>query len=549
MIPLRLSVKNFMCYRDDVPPLHFEGIHVACLCGDNGHGKTALLDAITWALWGIARATPTGTGTINALRMSDLVHMGQTDMGVELDFTAGDQRYRVIRRHTVSTRGSNSRTTLELQIATGDDGDSFRSISRNTVRETNARISEILNMDFKTFVNTAYLAQGQADLFTTSTPTERKRCLAEVLDLSYYQRLSEDANAHSRRIQTEIQQALTAINLHSEDTARRPDYEKRLTEVNVYIEGATPQAEVKRKQVETLRQEVQRLQALESDFAALRRRAKSAEADAVRLQRQASADEKRVSAYEATIAEVPQTLAGYQALQSAHAELERLDTALSEKSRLDKRHAALSQSIARQEERLASTHKTLQQRISAELEPRANLLPEIKEQQAELQQRHAVISQQTASIERQRADTDSISTRIQVLEQDNERLLEQMQDTRRKFDMLEQGEATCPLCNQQLGADGQQHLRAEYRRIGVESRASYKENRAHIDTLTREHKTATHTLTSMEVKHQSEGRTLAAAEVNLARDEHESLRARDDLRQASQALAEAERALCDKAFA
>ena len=166
-----------MCYRDDVPPLHFDSIHVACLCGDNGHGKTALLDAITWALWGIARATPTGTGTVNALRMSDLVHMGQTDMSVELDFTSGGQLYRVVRRHTVSTRGSSSRTTLELQIATDDEGETFRSVSRNTVRETNARISEILNMDFKTFVNTAYLAQGQADLFTTSTPTERKRCL------------------------------------------------------------------------------------------------------------------------------------------------------------------------------------------------------------------------------------------------------------------------------------------------------------------------------------------------------------------------------------
>lgn len=549
MIPLKLTVKNFMCYRDDVPPLHFEGIHVACLCGDNGHGKTAILDAITWALWGIARATPTGTGTINALRMSDLVHMGQTDMSVELDFTSGNQLYRVVRRHTVGARGRNSRTTLELQIATDGGNEKFRSISRNTVRETNARISEILNMDFKTFVNTAYLAQGQADLFTTSTPTERKRCLAEVLDLSYYQRLSEDANARSRRIQTEIQQALTAISLHSEETARKPDYEKRLGEVNTHIEQAAPQAGVKRKQVETLRGEVQRLQALESEFAALRQRAKSAETDAIRLQRQVHTDEKRVSAYQATIADAPQTLAGYQALQSAQAELERLDSALSEKSRIDARFAKLSQSIARQEERIVSTHKTLQQRISAELEPRANRLPEIKERQAALQQRHSALTQQADVIERQRADTDSISTRIRSLEQDNERLLEQMQDTRQKFDMLEQGEATCPLCNQQLGADGQQHLRAEYQRIGVESKDSYNENRDHIDTLTREHRTATRTLTSMEAKHQSEGRTLAADEANLARDERESLQAQDDLRQASQALAEAERALRDKAFA
>ena len=238
--------------------------------------------------------------------MSDLVHMGQTDMSVELDFTSGGQLYRVVRRHTVSTRGSSSRTTLELQIATDDEGETFRSVSRNTVRETNARISEILNMDFKTFVNTAYLAQGQADLFTTSTPTERKRCLAEVLDLSYYQRLSEDANSRSRRIQTDMQQSRTAIELHSEETARKPEYESRLSEVNTYIAEASPQVEAQRKKRgRALRSEVQRLQALESEFATLGQRAKSAEADSMRLQRQVSADEKRIAAYQATIEDAP----------------------------------------------------------------------------------------------------------------------------------------------------------------------------------------------------------------------------------------------------
>ena len=549
MIPLRLSVKNFMCYRDDVPPLHFESIHVACLCGDNGHGKTALLDAITWALWGIARATPTGTGTINALRMSDLVHMGQTDMSVELDFTAGDQLYRVVRRHTVTTGGRNSRTTLELQIATDDEGETFRSVSRNTVRETNARISEILNMDFKTFVNTAYLAQGQADLFTTSTPTERKRCLAEVLDLSYYQRLSEDANARSRRIQAEIQRALTAIDLHSEETVRKPEYERSLANVKARIAEAAPQVEAQRKQVESLRGEMQRLQALDSESASLRQRLKSAEGDVLRLERQVSADTKRIAAYEVTIADAPRILSGYETLQSAQAELDRLNAALSDKSRLDARHAALTQAIARQEERIASTHKTLQHRISAELEPRVSRLPEIKKRQAALRQRHDTLSAQTGAIEAQREDADAIASSVQVLERDNERLLEQMQDTRQKFDMLKQGEATCPLCNQQLGADGQQHLRAEYRRVGVESRKSYNENLAQIDTLKGRHKATAAELASMQAKQNSDSRALAADEANLARDERESLQAQGELQKASVALADAENTLREKAFA
>ena len=79
MIPLKLSLQNFLCYRDDSHTLDLRGIRVACLCGNNGHGKSALLDSITWALWGKAR----GSGH------ADLVHFGRSEMWVELEFQAG----------------------------------------------------------------------------------------------------------------------------------------------------------------------------------------------------------------------------------------------------------------------------------------------------------------------------------------------------------------------------------------------------------------------------------------------------------------------------
>ena len=69
MIPLRLQLTNFLAYRSP-DPLRFDGIHLACLTGPNGAGKSSLLDAITWALWGQARAK----------RDDELVHMGQSDM-------------------------------------------------------------------------------------------------------------------------------------------------------------------------------------------------------------------------------------------------------------------------------------------------------------------------------------------------------------------------------------------------------------------------------------------------------------------------------------
>ena len=52
MIPVKLSVRNFMCYRDEAVHVDLERVHMACLSGENGAGKSALLDSITWAGFG-----------------------------------------------------------------------------------------------------------------------------------------------------------------------------------------------------------------------------------------------------------------------------------------------------------------------------------------------------------------------------------------------------------------------------------------------------------------------------------------------------------------
>ena len=90
MIPVKLRLRNFMCYRDGVPELRLEGLHVACLCGANGAGKSALLDSMTWALWGKARAKSD----------DDLITIGRDEMEVELEFLAQGASYRVVRKRS-----------------------------------------------------------------------------------------------------------------------------------------------------------------------------------------------------------------------------------------------------------------------------------------------------------------------------------------------------------------------------------------------------------------------------------------------------------------
>ena len=83
MIPLKLHIKNFVSYR--VPQdIDFEPYPLICLSGKNGHGKSALLDALTWVIWGQARKA---SGVAKA--DEGLLHLGQTHMLVRLDFKIG----------------------------------------------------------------------------------------------------------------------------------------------------------------------------------------------------------------------------------------------------------------------------------------------------------------------------------------------------------------------------------------------------------------------------------------------------------------------------
>jgi len=170
VLPLTLKLRNFLSYRDNAPTLHLEDVHVACLCGANGHGKSALLDAMTWALWGNARG----------LRQhhEPLLHQGQQEMSVELEFEARGQRYRVVRRYAHGPRQGAS--SLELSVAAGDG---YQPITANTMAATQTLLQQLISMDYDTFVNSAFLVQGRADLFTMAKPSERKEVLAKVLGL------------------------------------------------------------------------------------------------------------------------------------------------------------------------------------------------------------------------------------------------------------------------------------------------------------------------------------------------------------------------------
>jgi exonuclease SbcC len=217
MVPLSLTLRNFLSYGEEVPPLDFTQFHVAVLSGANGHGKSALLDGLTYALWGEARKAAHD-------RKPDegLLRLGANEMRVEFCFEVNTERYRVIRAFRKGRR--TNATQLELQIF-DPAADAYHSLSESAaLTQTQARIDQLLSMDYTTFINSAFLVQGRADEFTQKNASQRKEILTEILGLERYDRLAEKAREH---IQSTVQ------NLHTQQQ-RLQELDNELAEQVAY---------------------------------------------------------------------------------------------------------------------------------------------------------------------------------------------------------------------------------------------------------------------------------------------------------------------------
>ncbi len=192
MIPVALRLQNFLSYGTSAPTLDFEQFHVACLSGRNGQGKSALLDAITWALWGEARKS-SGSHKPD----EELLRIGTRDMQVELAFDLEGSRYRVTRAYHRSASGKTSRSELELHAMQNGSGD-YVPLTGANQRETQGHLDRLLGLDYDTFINSAFLLQGRSDEFTKKGPSERKQILARILNLSRYDRLADLARERER---------------------------------------------------------------------------------------------------------------------------------------------------------------------------------------------------------------------------------------------------------------------------------------------------------------------------------------------------------------
>ena len=339
MIPISLSLQNFLSYGENVPPLDFSSFHVACISGRNGHGKSALLDAITWALWGEARKSGSDR------RPNDgLLRIGTTEMRVDFEFFLENDRYRISR--SFRKTGKSATTRLEFQVYSPKTN-AYKTLSEESaVRQTQASIDTLLRMTYETFINSAFLLQGRADEFTRCKASQRKALLSDILGLSHYDDLSSLAREHAREGDIELATARAkrddiaqTIEKRDEFVAQRDSVNAQLHACNSELENAENRREALRKiRTQRERHEVER-EALQKDISRI-------ESDLGEQQTACEKARQDVATYREILdrrAEITNAAEKYRTLQKEDADLQ---TKLHTLRPLEKRAGELDQKIA-----------------------------------------------------------------------------------------------------------------------------------------------------------------------------------------------------------
>src|SRR5262245_13307679 len=192
MIPRRIKLSGFLCYRDE-REISFEGDSLWMLAGPNGSGKSTVFDAVTYALFGYHRGGSTGN--------AELINNTSNSLAVEFEFELDNAVYQV--RRTLKLRGGS--TSATQQVLRRLQGGNFEAVP-DTQRKTEFEewIRNHIGLTYDTFTSSVLLLQGRAEKLLDSGPKDRALVLASIVDLQRFQRLHESADGRRKELRGQV---------------------------------------------------------------------------------------------------------------------------------------------------------------------------------------------------------------------------------------------------------------------------------------------------------------------------------------------------------
>ena len=470
MIPIKLVLSGFLSYRDPAE-LDFTGFDLACIAGENGAGKSSLLDAITYALFGKARKSD--ESLINAQSLS---------ASVALTFAYEGNVYRVLRN---MVRGKT--TIVEFQIASTPPGSidnrvlpddmEWKVLTERTIRNTQGRIEDLLRMDYETFVNASFFLQGKADQFTQQRPGERRRLLSAILGLEVWERYQKQASERRKALEariTAIDGRLQEIHLELEEEGQR---RAKLAEIEATLERLARLRGSQETVLENMRMIQAALQEQQRLLDSLRRQRETSQERMNGLQAKLAELLDEQSVFTATLGRAAEIRAGFARLEGLRMELAARELTAEQFRLQEARRSEPLAAIREEKARLETEHKSLLEngnRIERSQAQRDDLKKSLVELQAVLEGLATLLAGKTKLEERLQV---ALEERAEA-QAENPRLKLEMDTLKKRIDQLgATDDSRCPLCGQPLTEEHRRTLIAELNDQGIQKGNQYRSNR------------------------------------------------------------------------
>jgi DNA repair protein SbcC/Rad50 len=461
MIPKKLRIKNFSSYGDAVQELDFGTFHTACLTGENGAGKSSLIESILWCIWGRWR--------IRDKRSNDgVMHEGAGELRVDFEFLHNGVQYKISRQGRL-TKKNKLEITLDFAQWNSETSD-YKPLTKQG-KETQAHIDEVVRIDYDSFVSSVFLRQGASGEFTEKKPAERKDVLSKILGLERYETLSEAAKDKTRNIKTKLENTEITIGLLEKELLQKPTAEKWLTDALTQIttletDIAALDAELESfaSRLTELQQQDAERQAKQNELLALERDLQSA---VVKLKKKQES-ESELARKLTRKADIESRKARYDALI---AELDTLEQKRNDAQKKDADLRARRDALLRRESELttkAESERKQQNQIEKEIRLREDKL----RRKEDTLKKHTDLSRQIQSqkqsfdeLPKLIADKNAAQDAAKKAEAQLELMKTQLEQIKTRATTLKDStEPNCPVCHTKLDEKHKTEIVDEYRK-------------------------------------------------------------------------------------
>lgn len=469
MLPVRLEIKNFLAYRNP-DPLYFEGIHLACLSGPNGAGKSSLLDAISWAIWGKARGRSD----------DDLIHIGQEEAVVSLDFIQHDTTYRIIRKRKLGSQrksGSRSAGTTQLDFfGWVPDERTFRVINEPSIRQTQQRIIELIGLDYDTFVNSAYLQQGRADSFTVQAPAHRKKILADILNLDQWASYEDRTKATLREINNNLSAIESRLREMDKEIAEEPIIQREFDFAEEQLQVAREEVSKAEASVRELAGADVELTTAQTQLNGVKMQIRERERDIENTREEIVRREERLASYQEILNQRETIEEGYAALVEAREADQALGDQLRELRDVENLIHQLEQQIS-EERQLIERDITSSETVINESLQQSEQSEHLQIEVDDVRDQIIIFEQDEARRETLVADISAFKEELAACTTENKALKIEMDSIKQRLDLVsETVEANCPLCGQPLDEDHRQRIFEAFQNEGTQRGDQFRAN-------------------------------------------------------------------------